>query len=208
MKLYFSPGACCMSCHIALIETNTPFELVYVGKNADEVVKKDFKLINPLGMVPALELDNNKVLTQNTAILEYIADQHPEAGLLEKVGTVQRAETMLWLSLVAADLHKAFHPLFGLARISSDPNAQSDIKNWSFSNIDKYLSIIEQQLQDHQYIAGDHFTIADCYLYTVYQWTKIVKFPTDKYTALNSYSARLGDRPSIKYVHEQENKYR
>ena len=89
MKLYFSPGACCMSCHIALEEAKIPFELVYVGQHADEAVRKNFLNVNPLGAVPALELDNKKILTQNIAILEYIADQKPEAGLIEKAGTFE-----------------------------------------------------------------------------------------------------------------------
>lgn len=72
MKLFFSPGACCMSCHIALEEAKLPFELIYVGKNASEEIRKNFLKINPLGAVPAFQLDNGKILTQNIAILEYM----------------------------------------------------------------------------------------------------------------------------------------
>ena len=204
MKLYFSPGACCMSCHIALEEAKIPFELVYVGQHADEAVRKNFLNVNPLGAVPALELDNKKILTQNIAILEYIADQKPEAGLIEKAGTFERAEIMLWLSLVATDLHKAFAPLFGMSRISSNPEVQADIKKWCFASIDKYLSLINQHLQDKQYLACERFTIADCYLFTVYQWAGAVALPTEKYTAINRYTAAISKRPSVMAVHERE----
>lgn len=204
MKLYFSPGACCMSCHIALQEAKIPFELVYVGRHADEAVKKAYLQINPLGAVPALELNDKTILTQNIAILEYIADQKPETGLIAKAGTIERAEIMKWLSLVASDLHKSFLPLFVLSRISQHAVAQEDIKKWSFANIDKYLSLIDKHLQDKTYLAGEKFTIADCYLFTVYSWTSHISFPTDKYTALNRYSKTIASRPSVIAVHERE----
>jgi glutathione S-transferase len=204
MKLYFSPGACCMSCHIALEETKTPFELVYVGKNADEKIRKEYLKLNPLGAVPTLQLDNGKILTQNIAILGYIADQKPEAGMLAKVGSWERAETMCWLSVVAADLHKSFAPLFAIDKITANVDAQKDIKKWSFANIDKYLSYLESYLQDKTYLVAEKFSIADCYLFTVYQWTKKISFPIDKYSALNKYSDMLSKRPSIMAVHKRE----
>jgi len=205
MKLFFSPGACCMSCHIALEVAKIPFELVYVGKHADENAKKAFLKVNPLGAVPALVLDNQQVLTQNIAILEYIADQKPATNLLAPAGTFERAETMMWLSLIAADLHKAFAPLFRLSGISTNASAQEDIKNWCLASIDKYLTLIDTHLQNKQYLVGDHLTIADCYLFTVYQWTKPVGIATDKFTALNRYSAQIAKLPAVIAVHEREN---
>lgn len=207
MKLYFFPGACCMSCHMALEETQIPFELVYVGKNADEKTKKEFLKINPLGAVPALALQDGRVLTQNIAILEYIADQKPEANLLGKPGSFERAEIMRWLSLVAADLHKSFAPLFRMNTISSNPEAQKDIKDWSFKNIDKYLSMIESHLQDKNYLVGERFTVADMYLFTVYQWAEAIAFPTQKFTALNRYVKRIAERPTVMAVHNREAGY-
>lgn len=194
-----------MSCHIALEVSQLPFELVYVGKNADESVKKGFKQINPLGAVPALSIDNQQILTQNIAILEYIADQKPESKLLAPAGTFERAETMMWLSLVATDLHKSFGPLFGLAGISADARVQEDIKKWSLTNIDKYLTRIDAHLKGKTFLVGEHLSIADCYLFTVYQWTKPLVIPTDKYAELNRYSAMLAKIPAIIAVHEREN---
>lgn len=204
MKLYFSPGACCMSCHIALEETKIPFELVYVGKNADPEVRAEFLKLNPLGAVPALEFDNKNVLTQNIAILEYVADQKPETKLLAPAGSFERAETMKWLSLIASDLHKAFAPLFALNKITDKPETQNEIKKWCLASIDKYLTIIENHLQNRQYLVGNDLTVADCYLFTVYQWMRAINQPTDKYPALNRYSAMLAKRPSIMAVHERE----
>ncbi|SRR5579883_444547 len=207
MKLFFSPGACCMSCHIALEESKTPFELVYVGKKAEPAVKENFLKINPVGAVPAFQLDDGKVLTQNIAILSYIADQKPEANLLAKVGTFERAETMKWLSFVAADLHKSFSPVFRLDAITTNTECQKDAKNWVFSNINKYLSVLETHLKDKTFLVGERFSIADCYLYTVYQWTSRISFPTDKLPNLNRYSENISKRPSVIAVHEREAKY-
>ncbi len=204
MKLYFSPGACCMSCHIALVETHTPFELVYVGKNADEKTRHAFLKINPLGAVPAFEFDDGKILTQNIAILEYIADQKPESHLLAKPGSYERADTMRWLSFTASDLHKSIAPLFRLSQISSNESAQNDIKNWSLSNIDKYLSLVDAHLKNKTFLCGEHFTVADCYFYTVYRWTKALSIPVEKYNAINRYEEIISKRPSVVAVHQRE----
>lgn len=207
-KLFFSPGACCMSCHITLEMTHTPFELVYVGKNADEKTRAEFLKVNSLGAVPAVLFDDGKILTQNIAILEYIADQKPEAKLIAPAGTWERAEIMKWLSFIASDLHKAFAPIFYLSKISSDENAQRDIKKWAFANIEKYLTLLEKHLSDKTYLVGEHFTIADAYLFTVYQWSKPVGFPTEPFTALNNYSERIAALPAVKKVHEREEAFR
>ncbi|HTM63243.1 MAG TPA: glutathione S-transferase N-terminal domain-containing protein [Gammaproteobacteria bacterium] len=204
MKLYFSPGACSMSCHIALEETKTKFEAINVGKKADEAVRKAYLEVNPLGAVPALQLNDKKILTQNVAILEYIADTHPQSGLLEKAGTEDRAETMRWLSLVSSDLHKSFSPLFAISRITNDLAAQEDIKKWSIANIEKYLNMMDLQLQKREYLSPTNFSVADCYFFTIYQWTKFSGIPTEKFKALNEYSARIAERPAVKAVRERE----
>lgn len=204
IKLFFSPAACSMSCHITLEEAKIPFELVYVGKNADEKTRRHFLEINPLGAVPAVQFEDGKILTQNIAILEYLADQKPEAGLIAKVGSWARAETLRWLSLVATDLHKSFGPLFKLSSITANVDAQQDIKNWAFSNINKYLTVIETHLKNKTFLVSENFTIADAYLFTVYQWTKLVSFPTDAYPALNRYSENIAKRPAVMAVHARE----
>ncbi len=205
MKLYFSPGACSMSCHIVLEETQTPFELIYIKEN-DETLKT-FRHYNPLGAVPALVLDNGKVITQNSAILEFIADKKPEFQLLDKAGTWERIEIMRWLSLISSDLHKSFSPLFRLDSITSISEAKRDIKNWCFTNIDKYLSLINLHLENNQFLAHDRFTIADAYLFTSFQWTKLIDFSTDDYPALNAYSDNIANRPAVKKVLEREQKF-
>lgn len=207
MKLYFSPGACCMSCHIILEETKTPFELVYVGKNANDQIRTEFLKVNSLGAVPALYIKKDKILTQNIAILEYLADNNPSCQLLDKPGTFVRAEQMRWLSFIASDLHKAFSPLFNLNKITENETLQQDIKKWSFGNIDKYLTTIEKQLNHQSYLVSGRFTVVDAYLFTVLRWTRAVGFSTEKYPSITHYLENLSKRPSIISVHEREEKF-
>ncbi len=204
MKLYYSPGACSMSCHIALTEAKLPFEAINVGKSADEQTKKAFLAANPLGAVPTLQLDGSRILTQNIAILEYVADQKPESKLLAAAGTFERAETMRWLSLAASDLHPAYSPLFRLSAITTDPRAESDVKSWALGKINKLLTFVENHMQDRQFLVGDHLTIADCYFYTVFQWNKVMQIPTDKFPALNRYSDMISKLPAVVAVREAE----
>src|SRR5215471_10698817 len=113
MQLYFSPGACSLASHISLRETGLPFDL----KRTDTKTKKledgsDFFAVNSKGAVPALRLDNGQVLTENPAILQYIADQAPESRLAPKNGTLERYRLQEWLNFVTSEIHKSFSPLF------------------------------------------------------------------------------------------------
>lgn len=207
MKLYFSPGACCMSCHIALEETKTPFELAYAGKKMDEKARADFLKVSPLGAVPTFELDDGRILTQNIAILEYIADQKPEYQLLDKPGSYERADIMRWLSFAASDFHKAFGPLFRMSAISDNPVVQDALKQHCFSMIEKYCDLLNTHLKGKNYLACERFTVADAYVFTIYQWTAAVKFPTEKYAELNRYADAIAKRPSVIAVHQRESAY-
>ena len=208
IKLYFSPGACCMSCHIILEETKTPFELVYVGKNADDKTRAQFLKINPLGAVPALSISTDKILTQNIAILEYLADNNPNCHLLDKLGTFERAEQMRWLSFIASDLHKAFSPLFNMNKITDNQTCQESIQTWVFATIEKYLTLVEKQLTNKSFLISDRFTVADAYLFTVLRWTKAVNFSLEKYPAILHYLENLAKRPSIMAVLAREEKFK
>jgi glutathione S-transferase len=204
LKLFYSPGACSMSCHIALVEAKLPHEAVNVGRNAEAGVRQAYLAINPLGAVPALQIDGKHVLTQNIAILEYIADQKPTSHLLPAAGTLERAETMKWLSLVATDLHSAFVPLFGLSNFTSDAHAQEDVKKWAVKRITQLLTLINKHLEDKTYLVGDHLSVADCYLFPVFQWTIPTGIPTEQFTALHRYSDAIAKLPSVMTVREHE----
>lgn len=189
MKLYLSPGACSMSCHIAFEEAGQQFEPMISRK--DEVEK-----LNPMGAVPVLVLDNGTVLTQNIAILTHVAELKPASGLLPAMGSIERAQTYQWLSFVASDLHPAFGPFFG--KLSDSERAES------VEEVGTLLKIVERHLADKPFLIGQQFTAADAYLFVVYGWSKHVKIPTDAYPNLNAHSARVFERPAVQRAMKRE----
>jgi glutathione S-transferase len=188
MKLFVSPGACSMSCHIALTEAKIPFEPV-IGDY--EQVER----LNPMGAVPVLQFDDGRALTQNVAILTWATTQYPQ--LLPKPGTYEHAQAYQWLSWTSSDLHPEFSPLF------TDTTPEDEKKN-AVEIIQKRLAIAEKHLTGKTYLAAEQFTIADCLFFTIYGWTKWVNIPTDQYRALNEYAARIAERPSVQTVMKRE----
>jgi glutathione S-transferase len=190
MKLYVSPGACSMSCHIAFEEAKLKFEPMI--SKWDEVAQ-----LNPQGAVPVLVMDDGQVLTQNVGILTYAADSAPNSGLLPKVGTFERAQAYKWLSWVASDLHPTFGPLF-------DDSLSEDSRKESVAEVQVLLEQADKHLAGKTYLVGDQFTAADAYLFVVYGWTKNLNVPTDKYRNLNSYASRIVERPAVQTVMKRE----
>jgi glutathione S-transferase len=163
MKLYLTPGTCSMASNIALHEAGIQFDLAKVDKRTKRVDGVDFLTINPKGYVPALQLDDGRVLTENVAVLQYIADLNPEAKLAPPAGTFERYRLQEWLSFINSELHKSFSPLF-----SSE--ATEEAKTSARNHLAKRLAYVEQALGDKKYLMGDQFTIADAYLSTVLGW--------------------------------------
>lgn len=167
MKLYYSPGACSLASHIALREAGAAFDLERVDlKQKKTEHDADFTAINPKGYVPTLALDDGEVLTEGAAILQYIADQHPAAGLAPAAGTLARARLQEQLTFVAAEVHKAFGPLF-------NPAATDAEKEVAKSRLGLRLGFLDKLLSDgRSYLLGESFSVADAYLFTVASWTK------------------------------------
>jgi glutathione S-transferase len=208
IKLYFLPYACCTSVHIILKEIQVEFELICVGRNAEEQTKARFAMLNPLKSVPVLELEDGTIITQCIAILEYLADQFPQYNLLGKTGSLERIEVIKWLSFVATDLHKSFSPLFQLEQISAGNTVtQQNVRNWALTNISKYLMVLNEHLADKSYLAAERFSIADAYLFVVYQWTKYTGVSTQNYPHLSHYIERIAERDSIRSALHHEAQY-
>ncbi len=192
MKLYYSPGACSLSPHIALREAGLTFDLEKTDLKAKKTASgTDFLTINPKGYVPALQLDNGKVLTEGPAIVQYIADQKPESGLAPQAGSFERYELQEWLNFITSEVHKPVGSLF-------NPAMTADYKPVVLALIDKRLTWIDGQLQGKQYLMGDTFTVADAYLFTVLRWTGFFNIDLGKYPAIKSYFARVAERPAVK----------
>ena len=205
MKLYYSPGSCSTSCHISLEESGLKYEAIEVDwDNATDPNVALMNKLNPLGTLPVAIISDKQVLTQNTSIHTYIADQAPNSGLLPKMGTFERAEAVNWLSFVATDLHKSFGPLFAGKSISSDAKVQSEVRAWAETNTKEYLSFLNKHLEGRDYILGKQFSVADSYCFVVAGWTKWVEISTAPYPHLEAYLKRVSERPAVHKVLKAE----
>lgn len=192
MKLYYSPGACSLSPHIVMREAGMAFDMERVDLASHQTeTGADFTQINPKGYVPALRLDDGQVLTEGAAIVQYIADLHPEAALAPKPGTLERTRLQEYLNYIAAEYHKAFVPLF-----SSD--ATEAAKAVAVNNVGRRLDYFEKIFSDGRaYLMGDKFSVADAYLFVVSNWTKPTGISLDKWPNVTAFVARVAGRGKV-----------
>ncbi|MFZ0601701.1 MAG: glutathione S-transferase N-terminal domain-containing protein [Roseiarcus sp.] len=194
MELYFAPLACSMSARIALNEAGATVKLVEVDTHAGRIpaTGEDYRAINPLGYVPALRLDDGTVLTENAAILQYIADQYPQAQLApppsDRVG---RAKLRQWLSFISAELHKGLMtPLLG-------DKTPPEVKAWTLNKYGPRLAYLDAKLKDREFLL-DRFSVADGYLTTVLNWTRATpQIDLSVYPNVRAYLERMRARPSV-----------
>lgn len=189
MKLYTLPGACSLATNIALREAGVPFELIKVShhnhRTSDGV---DFNEINSKGYVPALRLDNGELLTENAALLLYVADLNPAAKLAPPVGTLERYRVAEWLAYINSELHKSFSPLFA-------PHSSEDMKEYARTNLKKRIAWLAEKLGAKPYLTGESFTVADAYLFVVLSWSAHVKFDLSPWPNLQAFLQRVAARP-------------
>lgn len=191
MKLFFSPGACSLAPHIALEEVGTDFETVKVDLATRKTeTGEDFLAVNPAGKVPVLVLDSGEVLTENPAILTYIADQKPEAGLAPREGSLDRYRLLSRLSFLGSELHKAFVPLF-------TPGASDEVKAAAADAVKNHLAALDKELAGKQYYCGDQFSVADVYLFVILGWPAHVGIDLSAYPSLGAYCGRIAQRPAV-----------
>ena len=197
MKLFIVPGACSLAVNIALREAGVPFELSRVNlatQQTDDGI--NYRSINPKGYVPALQLDGGRVLTENVAILQYVADLRPQAHLAAPAGTFERYRLMEWLSFINSEIHKGFSPLF------ADNPAQA-VKDYAVGRLEKRLDYLHGALQP-PFVVGGHFTVADAYLFTVLGWAPEVGLGLERWPGLVRYHEHVGLRPHVKAAIESE----
>jgi glutathione S-transferase len=202
MKLYFSPGACSLSPHIALREAGLPVELVRVNlANKRTNDDRDFKTINPKGYVPALQLDDGQVLTEGLAIVQYIADQRPSAKLAPPAGTLEGYRLQEWLTFIATELHKGFSPLW-------NPKAPEEWKRMVKERLAERFDFLQEQLRDRRFLLGDAFTVADGYAFTVLRWSKGAGIELGKWPGLLRYVEEIGKREAVRAALQAEEEAR
>ena len=189
MKLYYMPGTCSMASAISLFEAGLKFELVKVDRKTRKAANGlDYNEVNPKGYVPALTLDNGETLTENVAVLEYIADRNPAAKLAPPAGTMERYRLVEWLAFINSEIHKSFSPLFRA-------DANDAFKDYARNNLTTRLDYTQRVLGSRSYLMGEQFTVADAYLYVVLGWGAHVNFDIGRWPQLKRLHERVGARP-------------
>jgi glutathione S-transferase len=191
MKLYYMVGACSLASLIALKESGVAFETAALDRKTRRTSDGlDYQQqVNSKGYVPALRLDDGQVLTENVAVLQYIADLNPAARLAPPAGTLERYRLIEWLAFINSEIHKNYSPLFS-------PAASEDTKAFTRGNLAKRLDWLNAALGS-TLLTGNIFTVADAYLFTILGWSGRVGVDLQKWPNLKRYHAELATRPSV-----------
>ena len=191
MKLYYSPGACSLSPHIALLEAGLPYDLVKVDLRAKKLENgDDFLKVNPKGQVPALALDSGELVTEGPVIVQMIADKAAGKNLAPARDHADRYKLLEWLNFITAELHKNFGPMFS-------PVLADEAKAFFKDRVMGKFKYIDSQLAGRDYLMGSQFTVADAYLFTVVNWTNFLKIDISAHANLKAYFARVAGRPKV-----------
>jgi len=191
MKLYYMPGACSQAPNIALREIGAAFDLIRVDKDSKQTSDgQDFRSINPNGYVPALQLDNGKVLTENAVVLQYISDQAPQKNLAPPYNTFEHYQLLSRLNFVATEIHKGFGPLWG-------PDTPAEYQQTTKKKLGARFQFLNDQLSRQPYLLGEQFYIADIYLFVVSGWCEHFNIDLAQWPALVAFRRRIQERPSV-----------
>jgi glutathione S-transferase len=198
MKLYYTPGACSMAVHIALREAGLPFDLEKVDLQSKRTqTGADYAHINPKGYVPALQLEDGSIMTEAGVCVQYVADLAPQSELAPVAGTMARYRLMEWINFTATEIHKTFGPLF-------DKSVSEELRQRQIGLIGKHFAHLEEHLGEHEFLTGAKFTSADAYLFTVLNWTHVVKMDLSPWPSLKNYTQRIADRPTVRAAMKAE----
>jgi glutathione S-transferase len=192
MKLYFTKGACSLVVRIICNELNLNIDYEAVDLRAKKTsAGEDYYAINPKGAVPALQLDDKQILTENSAILQYLADTHHADQLLPTVGDFSRYRVIEWLGYMNSEVHKNFGGLLNKA-------IPEEIKqNIFLPMLKSKFEFLDKNLQQKKYLLGDNFTLPDAYLFVMIRWLSIFKIDIAGWSNLDRYYNELKSRKSI-----------
>ena len=190
MELFASPMACSLASHIAVIEAGLPVEIRFVeNKKTDE--GGDFFAVSPYGYVPALRLDDGRILNEGASVLQYLADRKPESGLAPAWGSAERYQLIDTLHYLGTEVHKrVFYNIFS----STVP---AEAKQAAMAQLEPTLSAIARRLGQRETLVGEGFTVADAYLLTLLNWAVFLKADLAKWPHLQAYHRRHLQRPSV-----------
>jgi glutathione S-transferase len=193
MKLYYSPGACSQAPHILLHEIGLDHDAAKVNLKSKTLNDgSSYLRINPKGVVPALELDDGEVLTENAVILQYLGDRSGSNQFLPPVGDMRRYRVLEWINFITTELHKGFSPLFKVS-------ATDEIKQFSRDQLAERLNYVEGKLGSGPFLMGERLGIPDVYLFVIAGWAEKT-LGLDKYPNLAAFRSRMLERPSVRHV--------
>jgi glutathione S-transferase len=199
MKFFFSPGTSSQFLHIVLRESDLAFEPIRVDEHTKAMDKGgDYRTINPLGYVPAVQLDDGVILTEGVAIAQYVADKVPAKKLVPLNGTLERAKLQSWLNFLSAEVHAGcFCPLF-------HADIPGSAKAIFCERLGSRLAHVEHQLATTEYLVGSAFSIADAYLFVVSNWARPANVDLSSYPNILRLRKRVGRRPAVKATMKAE----
>jgi len=198
MKLYYSPGACSLASHIVAEEAGIALQLEKVDIRAKRTEGgADFWQVNPKGYVPALALDDGEVLTEGTAIVQYLADQKPASGLAPANGTLPRYRLLEWLGYINSEIHKSYSPLF-------KPDVTDAVRAERLEYLARRYQFIDSALAKQSFLLGEQFSVADAYLFTVTNWAGHVGLDLSGFPAVQSFQQRVAARPAVQAAMKAE----
>ena len=194
MKLYYSPGACSQAPHILLHEIGLRHDAERVDlKNKVTENGRSYLEANPKGAVPALELDNGEVLTENAVILQFLGDRAGSPDVLPAVGSLRRYRVLEWVNFITTELHKRFGLLF-------NPKATDETKQLAIEELGKKLDYVDRELGDGPFLMGDELTLPDPYLFVITGWAEKMLGGLDRWPYLKAFRERMLQRPSVRHV--------
>jgi glutathione S-transferase len=197
MKLFYAPGACSLSPHIVLNEAGLTFDKVKVDTKSKAMEGGDYRSINPLGYVPALELDDGTILTEGPAIVQWIADKVPDKKLAPASGSLERTKLQSWLNFISTELHKGFSPLF-------NPSMPDAAKQFFRERLATRFQHLDKHLADNDYLMGKAFSVADAYLFTVSNWAAHTGVDLSGFANVLAYRKRVGARAAVQAAMQAE----
>lgn len=199
MKLYYTPGSCSLSVHIALHEAALPFSLCKVNLRAQPHTTEDgtlFSSINPKGYVPALQLDNGELLTEGPALVQYVADLAPEKQLAPTNGTLARYRLQESLNFIATEIHKPFGPLW-------NAKASAEAKEAAWQQLSRRFDELNTHFSQQDWLLPQ-YSVADGYLFSCLNWTRFLHLSLEKWPALETFMQRITARPAVQAALQAE----
>lgn len=197
MKLYYSPGACSLAAHIVADEANLRLQLEKVDLKSHKTENgQDYYRINPKGYVPAIQLDDGSTLTENMAVLNYLADHTAQSLYTPAPGSMDHYRLEEWLGFISSELHKSFAPLFQGGVETEKRKAKEKIL--------KRLGYADEQLKGKRFLMGDRMTVADAYLFVMLTWAKKMKFDVSRYKNLAAFFEAMSHRDAVQRALREE----